>query len=246
MSGWIKDYRKELDSNIWLMPPLYHRVWQYLKYKANHAPGTIPMHDGTMFVIQIGQHLTSLRNIAKGVGWWEGSRWKEPNPKTVSTILGWMEKQKMIVIDNGKGNRQYTLVTIANWGLYQVKDKEGNSKVTVEKQCADINKNNKNDNNMLLSIYKGENPESYLQEYFPNFYQWIEKNNYTEKAKHPNEEPYYLKYLHEKANFLSKLKGKDHVETINAIKAFENRKATAAEGAILKAQSISEKKVGGD
>lgn len=26
--GWIKDYRKEQDSDIWVMPPLYHRVWK--------------------------------------------------------------------------------------------------------------------------------------------------------------------------------------------------------------------------
>lgn len=73
MQGYIKDHRKELNSDIWAMPPLYHRVWQWLKYKANHDDATIPMADGTKFWIRKGQHLTSVRNIAQGVGWFEGS-----------------------------------------------------------------------------------------------------------------------------------------------------------------------------
>ncbi|WP_053601068.1 DnaD domain-containing protein [Bacillus sp. FJAT-18017] len=143
MQGYIKDHRKEMHSAIWMMPPLYHRAWQYLKYIVNHHDATIPMRDGTHLTIKAGQHLTSVRDIAKNIGWYEGVKWKEPNPKTVSTILEWMEKQSMIKIDRGKGNRQYTLITLLNWHVYQQKSVEGNSKVTVKEQCADINKNDK-------------------------------------------------------------------------------------------------------
>lgn len=132
MHGYIKDYRKELDSAIWMMPPLYHRIWQYLKYKVNHQENKIPMKDGTFLTIKPGQHLTSVREIAKNVGWYEGVKWKEPNPKTVSTILDWLEKQSMIKIDRGKGNRQYTLITLINWDLYQLNDGEGNTSETPE------------------------------------------------------------------------------------------------------------------
>jgi len=125
------------------MPPLYHRVWQYLKYKVNHEEGSIPMRDGTSFKLLPGQHLTSVRTIAKGIGWYEGRSWKEPNPKTITTILNWFETQGMISIDRGMGNRQYTLITLVNWAIYQTEDVSSNSKVTVGKQSADINKNNK-------------------------------------------------------------------------------------------------------
>lgn len=147
MGGFIKDFRSELRSDIWMMPPLYHRVWQYLKYKVNHSPNKIPMEDGNFFSISPGQHLTSVRSIAQGVGYYEGLVWKEPNPKTVSTILTWLEKQQMIKIDRGRGNRQYTLVTVSNWDLYQVENGEGNSKGTASgegrEQQADIKKNDK-------------------------------------------------------------------------------------------------------
>jgi len=147
LKGFIKDYRQELESDIWLMPPLYHRVWQYLKYKANHKPNKIPMSDGTFFDIQPGQHLTSLRGIAQGVGYYEGMSWKEPNPKTITTIINWLEKQGMVTVDKGKGNRQYTLITLLNWESYQSINNGGNSKETVDgsgtTQRLDINKNDK-------------------------------------------------------------------------------------------------------
>lgn len=119
MQGYIKDYRQELNSDVWLMPPLYHRVWQYLKYMANHADKTIPLADGSKLTIKRGQHLTSIRNICKGVGWQEGAAWKEPSKKTIEKILKWLELNEMIKIDRGKNGRQYTLVTIVNWDLYQ-------------------------------------------------------------------------------------------------------------------------------
>ncbi|MDT2249494.1 hypothetical protein P7H16_24840 [Paenibacillus larvae] len=119
MRGYIKDYRQELKSDIWLMPPLYHRVWQYLKYMANHQDNEIPLTDGTRLSIQRGQHMTSVRSIATGVGWYEGRLWKEPNPKSVSVVLDWLVKNGMIHIERGKRNRQYTLITILNYEIYQ-------------------------------------------------------------------------------------------------------------------------------
>lgn len=168
MKGYIKDYRKELESDIWVMPPLYHRVWQYLKYKANHKENKIPMRDGTFLTVKPGQHLTSIRKIANDVGWYERGVFKTPNPKTVSSILEWLEKQEMISIDRGKGNRQYTLITLLNWGLYQSNDNESNSKETVSKQSMDINNNDKNDKNELLSSSITHDPNF---EEVMNFYQ---------------------------------------------------------------------------
>lgn len=149
VQGYIKDFRRELGSDVWMMPPLYHRVWQFLKYMVNHKDNEIPMRDGTKMMIKKGQHLTSVRGIAQAVGWYEGRKWKEPNPKTVTAILDWLEKQGMIKINRGKGNRQYTLITLINWDLYQSQEFEGNSKYTVDgsvrEQSMDINKNEKNE-----------------------------------------------------------------------------------------------------
>jgi len=92
-AGFVKDYRKEIESDIWLMPPLYHRAWQWLKYSVNHDETTVPGHDGTKITVLPGQRITSMRQIAKGIGWFEGRKWREPNPKTVKTILDWMVRE---------------------------------------------------------------------------------------------------------------------------------------------------------
>lgn len=183
VSGFIKDYRSELDSDIWLMPPLYHRVWQYLKYKVNHAEADIPMRDGSFMKIIPGQHLTSVRGIAQGVGYYEGTKWKEPNPKTISSILAWLEKQNMIKIERGQGNRQYTLITLLNWDLYQSEKSQGNSKETARKQLADINKKNKEEYKNNNTRHKYSEDTIYFQ--LANFfYQQILKNN--PEHKEPN------------------------------------------------------------
>lgn len=122
MQGYIKDHRKELNSDIWAMPPLYHRVWQWLKYQVNHNDAEIPMNDGTKLHIKKGQHLTSIRKIARGVGYYEKGLWEEPNPRTVDRILKWMVKNNMIIVENGNANRQYTLITILNWETYQMEE----------------------------------------------------------------------------------------------------------------------------
>ena len=126
MRGYIKDHRQELISDIWKMPPLYHRVWQWLKYKVNYEDAVIPFPDGSKVTVKAGQHLTSVRKIAAGVGWHERGLWKEPNPKTISEVLKWLENDGMIIADGG--NSKYTLITLVNWALFQ---RDELTKVTV-------------------------------------------------------------------------------------------------------------------
>lgn len=95
---------------------------------------------------------------------------------------------------------------------------------TIEEPQEDTNNN---DNNMLLLSIS--NRESY-----PQFYDWIEQNGFVE-CKYPNEEPYYLKYLHEKANFYSMTKGKKYPDTINAIRTLQEKRAMTSEGIIIEA-----------
>lgn len=151
MGGWIKDWRKELDSNIWLMPPLYHRVWQWIKYNVNHEPECVPFPDGTKVLVNPGERITSYRQLAKGVGYYERGVWREPNVKTIKSILDWLENEHMIDV---KSNSKYTLIKVQNWGIYQEPEcVESNSQETVSKQSLDTNKNDKNDKK---DIYIGE------------------------------------------------------------------------------------------
>jgi uncharacterized phage protein (TIGR02220 family) len=136
MVGWIADFRKELESDVWRMPPMYHRVWQYLKYKVNHEEQNIPNRDGTFTTIKPGQHATSYRIIARDVGYYEGLKRREPNAKTIKVILDWLEKNSMITV---KGNTQGTIITLVSWDKYQSKVVKGNTKETRKKHEVDTN-----------------------------------------------------------------------------------------------------------
>jgi uncharacterized protein YifE (UPF0438 family) len=153
--GWVKNYRKELKSDVWVMPPLYERVWHYLILSVNFEKKKVPMRDGSFVIVRPGQHLTSIRTMANAVGWYERGIWKEPNPKTMEDVLGWLQIQNMVTLEHGKGNKQFTLITIVNWDIYQgehdseempSKD-EGNSEVEENKQLLGINNNDNNANN---------------------------------------------------------------------------------------------------
>lgn len=117
--GWIKDYRKEMDSDIWAMPPLYLKVWQYLKYKVNHKERYIPLRDGTKELIKKGEHLTSYEAIAKGVSYYEGKVHRVPNEKMIKSILDWLEKNNMITTKRRRGKNGFTKVKLVNYEVYQ-------------------------------------------------------------------------------------------------------------------------------
>lgn len=157
MQGYILDHRQELESDVWKMPPLYHRLWQWLKYTVNHADNEIPMRDGTRMLIKRGQHLTSVRDIAEAISWYEGRKKKVPNPKTIAAILKFFISNEMISIERGKGNREYTLITLINYDKFQPVRDQGNGKVTADgegrEQQMDINNNDNNEKSMISNIF---------------------------------------------------------------------------------------------
>ena len=153
MRGWIKDYRRELESDIWSMPPLYHRVWQWLKYRVNHQDKLVPMRDGSKLLVRKGQHLTSYRRIAEGVKWYEWGVERVPNPKTIKSIIDWLISENMVEVSHQESNSKGTLITLCNYSVFQGDDEaESNAAETVEKQSLDTNKNDKNDKNEKNTI----------------------------------------------------------------------------------------------
>jgi uncharacterized phage protein (TIGR02220 family) len=114
--GFIKSWRQELKSNIWEMPPLYHRVWHFLLQSVSWEKNVFPT--GKMYGIHLnhGQQLFSIQGIVDGVSWKERNVTKKPNKKTILHILKWLEFQGMIAREsNGNG----TFISICNWCKYQ-------------------------------------------------------------------------------------------------------------------------------
>lgn len=156
---WIKSWRRKLDSSIWKMPPLYMRVFEWIIHSVNHEENSIPTPSGQLKILP-GQRITSLRQIAEGVSYFEYGVERVPNIKTIKSILDWLESNgKCTVESNAKG----TLITVINWNTYnsqgaeKVTQKE-QEKVTQSKHGLDTNKNDKNEKNKnkaeLLEICK--------------------------------------------------------------------------------------------
>lgn len=120
--GFVKQWRKEIDSNVWQKPPLYTKFWLWLKMAADYKTGTLT---------------TSYSQMAEAVSWVERGLPKKPNRKTIYKILEWFEGNSMVTVES---NKQYTTITILNWDTYNGQDTDkvtanGQSKVTVGGQA---------------------------------------------------------------------------------------------------------------
>ena len=155
--GYVNLWRKTKTSSVWLMPPLYQRVWDWMLMSVNHDTRTIPTPSGPI-ILQPGQRMTSMRQIADEVSWYEYGILKTPNTKTIKTILEWLEGNGQCTAEsNAKG----TVITIMNWSIYntrgsvEVTQKE-QPKVTPREQGADTNKNEKNEKKESLNQGNGK------------------------------------------------------------------------------------------
>lgn len=139
--GYVKLWRKSKISPVWQMPPLYSRVWDWVLMSVNYETKSIPTPTGPI-TVNPGQRITSLRQIADEVAWYEYGVLRTPNVKTIKTIIDWLESNGQCSVEsNGKG----TVITVINWdtyngnGIEKVTDMEQVDE-TQKKQGADTNK----------------------------------------------------------------------------------------------------------
>lgn len=162
--GWVKLYRQLLDKPIWLNSRAEHQVVLItLLLMANHVPNEWEWH-GRKYVVQAGQMITSLAQIAQKSG-------KNITTQNVRTALLRFEKLGFLTNESTKQSR---LITIVNWGLFQSSDgqanKATNNQLTNDQQRTNkgltTNKNDKNkendkneENSSSSSLSKYQNSE---------------------------------------------------------------------------------------
>ncbi len=141
MAGWIKLHRKILDSTIFDNADLL-KVWIWCLLKATHE-------DYTQLV---GLQVVELSKGQFITGRFKGAEELKLNPSTFYKYLKVLEKLNMIDLNS---NNKMTVVTVANWGKYQLDENEtcqqNNNNVTTKEQQSNTNKNIKNNKN--ISIY---------------------------------------------------------------------------------------------
>ncbi len=219
MDGWIKDYRKELSSDIWKFPPLYHRVWQYLKYKANHKDNLVPTRQGYIMVKR-GQTITSYRNIAKAVAWEEYGTEKIPSAKTIKVILDILVHYNMIVRSS---NTRGTLINIINYDKYQGSDEDDcNTEETPRKHSLPTNKKDKERKEKIYAP-KQKEYEVFFEEVWKEYPNKIGKKDVKPKDK---KELYKLGKEHVMRSlnrYKEEIKDKEKQYILGGGKFFKNR-----------------------
>ena len=137
MEGYIKLYRKLLDNPVFQNEKLL-KIFIWCLLKASHSEHEQLIGLQTI-TLQPGQFIFGRLKAA------EELHMKE---STIYKYIKWLEKSE---ICNIKSNNKFSLVTIDNWGLYQLEETKSNSKsnsnVTTKEQQRNTNKNVKNDKN---------------------------------------------------------------------------------------------------
>ncbi|MBE3578865.1 MAG: hypothetical protein IMW83_03175 [Caldanaerobacter subterraneus] len=162
--GWIKLYRKILDSEMYQSLNAKQKVVMITcLLLANHKPQKCEWN-GEIHEIKAGQFITSLESLKKHCG-------KDISIRNVRTALSKLEKWRFLT---SKSTNTGRLITILNWHFYQDStekiDKEIDRQVTNSRQASGkgvttnnniirMNKNDKenkfNDLNVDKFLYHG-------------------------------------------------------------------------------------------
>lgn len=148
MPGWIKLYRKLIDSEIMKKPPMYLKVFIWLLLHAQHS---------NFNGLKRGQGKTSIPDIIEAMSYKIGYRIERPTKKEIYGIIDWLRSPYE---GNDEGNMMVTtkvthgfIYDIVKYELYQDDDeREGNDENPTKvqrrsRQGNNINKNVKNDKN---------------------------------------------------------------------------------------------------
>jgi hypothetical protein len=168
LAGWIKLHRKILDSTIFDNADLL-KVWIWCLLKATHD-------DYTQLV---GLQVVELTKGQFITGRFKGAEELKLNPSTFYKYLKVLEKLNMIDLNS---NNKMTVVTIVNWGKYQLDENEtcqqNNNNVTTKEQQSNTNKNiknNKNINNNIYSVFDSYSENSDLRQALRDYSQMRNK-----------------------------------------------------------------------
>lgn len=143
--GWVKIYRELMYKPIWTQTtPEQKVILITILLKANYEENTWP-HRGKLYNCKPGQFITSLESLAAECG-------KGVTIQNIRTAIKLFENLGFLTNQSTKSGR---LITVVNWGKYQLEDDEPTNEVTKSQQRTNkeptnsltTNKEIKNDKN---------------------------------------------------------------------------------------------------
>lgn len=162
--GYIKHYRKVMDSFVWTNPYMY-KLWSLCLMKAAHEKRKF-LFNGKEVWLNSGEFVTGRDALTfemnKGA-----KREHQVNSTSVWRWIKLFEKEGMLDI---KSTTKYSVISISNWGAYQSDEQQVDNKWTSSEQQVDTNKNEKNyKNEKNIDNNNGEYPAELIQTLYGKF-----------------------------------------------------------------------------
>jgi hypothetical protein len=110
--GWIKIWRKIVNSEIWEQEPWRLKTWIYLITEANHSKEE--KHGRKLKRGQV--YINRIEDLCKEVRWKKGFVYQKPTVNAMKHFWKWLRKKDMV--DTKKTTRG-TIITILNYDKYQ-------------------------------------------------------------------------------------------------------------------------------
>lgn len=178
-TGWVKKYRKVMDSVVWADPYQY-KLFDMLVMLANHDGGKV-IFGGKEISVSSGELVTGRDAIAfmynKGA--------KNVHQKSPRVLWRWIknfEKAGMLSI---KSTTKYSVISITNWGRYQESDQQMSINGPSTVHQVSTNKNVKNvEKTSGKSAKRTFPPESHEYQLADRLWRRIKGNN--PEAREPN------------------------------------------------------------
>ncbi|MBK0039420.1 MULTISPECIES: DnaD domain-containing protein [unclassified Enterococcus] len=154
--GYVKLYRKVMDSFVWTNPNMY-KLWSLCLMKASHENRKF-LFNGKEIWLNSGEFVTGRDAITfemnRGV--------KSEHQVNSASVWRWLKKFESERMLNIKSTTKYSVISINNWDEYQGGEQQVNIKRTTSEQQVNTNKNEKNEKNEKNNNIHDEN--SPLQE----------------------------------------------------------------------------------
>jgi hypothetical protein len=147
--GWIKLYRKSIDSQAFQSEGLW-KVWAWCLMRANYKDTCVPVKTGrgtTQVFVKRGQFIFGRKTASKEL---------KMKPTTVNYRMQKLRDMQNLDI---KTDRHYSIVTVRNYNLYQSEAfMELTTNLTTNCQPTDTDKNYKKEKNNIGRSKKQSDP----------------------------------------------------------------------------------------
>jgi hypothetical protein len=170
-TGYIKLWRKSMDSAVWQCPDLW-RTWTCCLMLANHREAFVKIDRLTVPIkIKAGQFITGRFEFHQAM-----YPQRKKNNKSPITVWRWLQCLEKLQNLNIETNKRFSIITIVNWDSYQgngfindhLNEPQAINRRSTDDQQTITNKNDKNvKNEKKTTIAEKFDPVLYRPSFIP-------------------------------------------------------------------------------